>query len=198
MPDTARPIHRHPPGSSRSRHQSPVLMSSHTLRHVLNGSLTFAFSDHTCRINVRRFRDAHHDSLQLTQLTAVWNPRLHNDSEGPTFISSTAFQSSDSGFYIRTSQSHSGHTVALAEQDEVRDARLPCVDPVSVGRRRGVPIARVRFLRPPSRTGRAAFTASGSPRVPSGWLWFGFGAPGRGDVGASVAVTSDRHRCGLP
>jgi hypothetical protein len=57
-------------------------MSSHALRHVIDGSLTFAFSDHTCRLNVRLSRDAHHDSLQLTQLTVVWNPRLHNDSEG--------------------------------------------------------------------------------------------------------------------
>src|SRR6266496_2104104 len=130
MPDTARPINRHPPDSSRSTHQSPVLMSSHALRHVINGSLAFAFSDHTCRLNVRLFRDAHHASPQLTQLTVVWNPRLHNDSEGPTFISSTAFQSSDPGFYIRTSQSHSGHTVPLAEQDQVGDAGFAAVDPM--------------------------------------------------------------------
>ncbi|MGC4939325.1 hypothetical protein [Kribbella sp. DT2] len=96
-------------------------MSFHALRHVIDGSLAFAFSDHTCHLNVRLFffRDAHHDSLQLTQLTVVWNPRLHNDSEGPTFISSTAFQSSNSGFYIRTPQSNSGHTVNCAQQDEV-------------------------------------------------------------------------------
>src|SRR6266542_4421620 len=131
MPDTARPINRHPPDSSRSTHQSPVLMSSHALRHVINGSLAFAFSDHTCRLNVRLFRDAHHASLQLTQLTVVWNPRLHNDSEGPTFISSTAFQSSDPGFYIRTSQSHSGHTVALAEEDEVVEGCGSAVGPVN-------------------------------------------------------------------
>src|SRR6266498_3067264 len=125
MPDTARPINRHPPDSSRSTHQSPVLMSSHALRHVINGSLAFAFSDHTCRLNVRLFRDAHHASLQLTQLTVVWNPRLHNDSEGPTFISSTAFQSSDPGFYIRTSQSHSGHTVRGVEHRHARRTERP-------------------------------------------------------------------------
>src|SRR6266496_6461565 len=129
MPDTARPINRHPPDSSRSTHQAPVLMASHTLRHVINGSLAFAFSDHTCRLNVRLFRDAHHASLQLTQLTVVWNPRLHNDSEGPTFISSTAFQSSDPGFYIRTSQSHSGHTVPAADQDQVPDRGGAAVEP---------------------------------------------------------------------
>jgi hypothetical protein len=50
MPDTARPINRHPSGLSRDNHQAPVLMSSYALRHVIDGSLSFAFPDHTCHI----------------------------------------------------------------------------------------------------------------------------------------------------
>jgi len=50
------------------------------------------------------------------QPMAVWNHRLNNDPEGPTFINNTALLSSDSGFYIRTSRSHSGHTVYLAPE----------------------------------------------------------------------------------
>src|SRR5688572_33396459 len=47
MPDTARPINRHPSGLSRGTHQSPVLMSSHALRHVISGSLLFVSSNLT-------------------------------------------------------------------------------------------------------------------------------------------------------
>jgi transposase InsO family protein len=64
---------------------------------------------------VRLFPNAHHDGLQPTQLGVVWYLHLHADTEGPTFISTTARQSSASVFYIRTSQSSSGHTNALAE-----------------------------------------------------------------------------------
>lgn len=49
------------------------------------------------------------------QPMAVWNPLLQDDPEGPTFISNTALQSSDPGFYNRTSQSHSGHTAESAQ-----------------------------------------------------------------------------------
>ncbi|MFL4909305.1 integrase core domain-containing protein [Streptomyces sp. MMS24-I2-30] len=40
---------------------------------------------------------------------------LHADVEGPTFISTTVWQLFVPVFYIRTSQSPSGHTNALAE-----------------------------------------------------------------------------------
>jgi hypothetical protein len=52
MPDTTRPINRHPSGLSQDNHQALVLMSSHALRHVIDGSLSFAFPDHTCHIIV--------------------------------------------------------------------------------------------------------------------------------------------------
>ncbi|WP_370269594.1 integrase core domain-containing protein [Streptomyces sp. V4I8] len=40
---------------------------------------------------------------------------LHADAEGPTFISTTAWRPFVSVFYIRSSQSPSGHTNAAAE-----------------------------------------------------------------------------------
>ena len=43
MPDTTWPVSRHPPGSSRSSGSAPVSMSSLPFRHVISGSLTFAF-----------------------------------------------------------------------------------------------------------------------------------------------------------
>src|SRR5690349_7271767 len=49
------------------------------------------------------------------QLGAVWHPYLHTDTEGPTFISTTARKSQGPGFYNVTSQSPSGHTNAMAE-----------------------------------------------------------------------------------
>jgi len=65
---------------------------------------------------VRLFPNAHHDGLQPTQLGVVWYLRLHTDTEGPTFISTTARRSPAFVFYIETSQSSSsGHTNALAE-----------------------------------------------------------------------------------
>ena len=69
----------------------------------------------------------------MQQLTAVWNHRLNNDPEGPTFISNTALRSSDSDSYIRTSQSHSGHTVLRAKEFDLL-ARLAAEPGVAVGR----------------------------------------------------------------
>jgi hypothetical protein len=43
MPDTAWPVHRSPPGSSRDIITTPVLMSSILFRHVNSGSLSFVF-----------------------------------------------------------------------------------------------------------------------------------------------------------
>jgi hypothetical protein len=56
-----------------------------------------------------------------------------------------------------------------------------------------------RLPRPPARTGRASFPASGSPRVSSGrGRGFRDVGPRCGDGGPAVAVTDDRHRRGLP
>src|SRR5882724_3177506 len=42
-PDTAWPVDGHPPGSSRGRIDTPVLMSFPKSRHVISGSLAFVF-----------------------------------------------------------------------------------------------------------------------------------------------------------
>ncbi|RXS64594.1 hypothetical protein EST92_30625 [Streptomyces sp. TM32] len=49
------------------------------------------------------------------QLMVVWHLHLYADTEGPTFISTTAWRLFVHAFYIRTSQSPSGHTNTLAE-----------------------------------------------------------------------------------
>ncbi|WP_327119065.1 IS3 family transposase [Nocardia sp. NBC_01730] len=49
------------------------------------------------------------------QLGAVWYLHLHADTEGPSFISTTARHQQDSCFYITTFLSPSGHTNALME-----------------------------------------------------------------------------------
>jgi hypothetical protein len=134
------------------------------------------------------FRDAHHDSLQLTQLTAVWDPRLYSDPGGPTSISGTALPSSDPGFYISTSQSNSGHTVLGTDQHQIVQRGRPARGPVGVGMGRVSRVSPGRFPMPLRRTGRAAFTASGSPQVtlgrrllvcPTGW---GYCCPGSDNV----------------
>jgi hypothetical protein len=43
MPDTAWAVSRLPPGSSRGPDHAPVSMSSDVFRHVISGSLAFAF-----------------------------------------------------------------------------------------------------------------------------------------------------------
>src|SRR5664279_5361488 len=43
MPDTAWPVSGSPPGSSRDRIDTPVLMSVHESRHFISGSLAFVF-----------------------------------------------------------------------------------------------------------------------------------------------------------
>jgi hypothetical protein len=68
------------------------------------------------------------------QLTAVWNHRLNNDPEGPTFISNTALRSSDSDSYIRTSQSHSGHTAMTSRARPRRRLPPPAAAPDEAGR----------------------------------------------------------------
>src|SRR5882724_9392153 len=65
------------------------------------------------------------------QLMAVWDPLLQDDPEVPTFISNTALLSSDSGFYIRTSQSHSRHTVFPTEHHEIIDIGSAAVQPMN-------------------------------------------------------------------
>ena len=56
MPDTAWPVGRLPPGSSRGRFTPPVSMSSKgCFRHVISGSLALAFLVHTCRAHGAAF-----------------------------------------------------------------------------------------------------------------------------------------------
>jgi len=57
MPDTAWPIHGHPPDSSWIRSTNPVLMSFLYSRHVNNGRLRGPHLTH----HVRRVHIAHHD-----------------------------------------------------------------------------------------------------------------------------------------
>jgi len=95
MPDAARAVNRNPPDSSRENHQSPVSTSDNALRHVIDGSLSFVFSDHTCRIQCDISMTLTTTAHSPQQLMAVWNLRLHSDSEGPTFISSTALKSKE-------------------------------------------------------------------------------------------------------
>jgi hypothetical protein len=120
MPDTTRPIHRHPSDSSRDKPPGPgfdVILCL-TTRHRWFTVVRLP-GPHLAASSCDLFRDAHHDSLQLTQLTVVWDPRLHSDPGGPTPISNTALQPNDPGFYIRTSQSNSGHTVPAAQCSQV-------------------------------------------------------------------------------
>src|SRR4051794_3342307 len=50
--------------------------------------------------------------------------------KGQTYIFDTALLSSDSGFYIRPSQSHSRHTVMSAHQDQVAQLGRAAISPV--------------------------------------------------------------------
>lgn len=78
-------------------------MSSHALRHVVGGSLAFAFPDLTCRIQCDVSMTLTTTTHSPQQLMAVWNLLLQDDPEGPTFIFNTALKLNDSVLYIRTS-----------------------------------------------------------------------------------------------
>jgi hypothetical protein len=78
MPDTAWPISGHPPGSSRSRNDTPVLMSS---QYVSTYRQRFAFArlpDPHLTPQVRLFRDAHH----VRHLTAAAHGGLKSPPTG--------------------------------------------------------------------------------------------------------------------
>ena len=85
-PDTTWPISGHPPGSSRSTHQTPVSMSSKEFRCFSSGRLPSPYLTPPGRL----FLIAHHDGLQPTQHEVVWSLPPQGGSEGPTFISRTA------------------------------------------------------------------------------------------------------------
>jgi CheR methyltransferase, SAM binding domain len=55
MPGTVWPVGRLPPDSSRGRKESPVLTPPNFFRHVISGSLAFAFLARTCRARWRDF-----------------------------------------------------------------------------------------------------------------------------------------------
>ena len=95
VPDTARPISGHPPGSSRDTPHRPgfdvtsILLT--TLRQRSQTSrLAHRLPDPHLTHHLRLFRVAHHDGLQPTQHAVVWSLPPQGDSEGPTFISRTA------------------------------------------------------------------------------------------------------------
>ena len=89
MPDTTWPISGHPPGSSRDRIHTPVLMSAvpistlHRQRRTSSRPLPDASK---CAFS----QLAHHDRLQLTQQWVVWNRPPQGGSGGPTSIVRTA------------------------------------------------------------------------------------------------------------
>ncbi len=80
-------------------------MSSDALRHVVGGSLSFAFPALTCRITCDVSMTLTTTTHSPQQPMAVWNLLLQDDPEGPTFILNTALKLNDSGLYIRTSSS---------------------------------------------------------------------------------------------
>src|ERR1022692_72072 len=87
MPDTAWPIHGHPPDLSRIPKPNPVLVPVHDSRPVNSDHLPDSHLTH----QVRLFHIAHHDSLQPTQHETVWSLPPQVDSEGPrSFISRAA------------------------------------------------------------------------------------------------------------
>jgi len=91
MPDTAWPISRHPPGSSRGHKPSPVSMPLVVFRHVISGSLALAFVIHTCRAQRRDF-SATLTTPALNRRSSRWfeaSP-CRAASEGQTSISCTA------------------------------------------------------------------------------------------------------------
>src|SRR5215212_675645 len=116
----------------------------------------------------------------MQQLMAVWNHRLNNDPEGPTFISNTALQSNDSNSYIGTSQSHSGHTVVATQAAEILLAGRP------FGMGDGV--VDVAHLGPPGTPREHAAVVPGADEV---------GQPCGGPVGGSPIVQQHtRYRVG--
>jgi hypothetical protein len=68
-------------------------MSSYALRRVIDGSLSFAFSDRTCHISCDFSMTLTTTTHSPQQLMGVWSHLLQDDSEGPTFIFSTALLS---------------------------------------------------------------------------------------------------------
>ena len=89
MPDTTWPISGHPPGSSRDRIHTPVLMPTvpiSTLQRQRRTSSQPLPDASKCAFS----QLAHHDRLQLTQQWVVWSLPPQGDSGGPTPISRAA------------------------------------------------------------------------------------------------------------
>jgi Integrase core domain len=114
MPDTARPVNRHPPDSSRDSIEAPVSMSlGLTTRHQWFTYVRL-LGPHLPPSR-RLFHDAHHHGSFTAAARGGLTPapacrcrrtylHLHNSTTTARFR-----------FYIETSQSSSGHTNALAE-----------------------------------------------------------------------------------
>jgi Integrase core domain len=114
MPDTARPVNRHPPDSSRDSIEAPVSMSlGLTTRHQWFTYVRL-LGPHLPPSR-RLFHDAHHHGSFTAAARGGLTPapacrcrrtylHLHNSTTTARFR-----------FYIETSQSSSGHTNAQAE-----------------------------------------------------------------------------------
>jgi hypothetical protein len=90
-PDTAWPVGRLPPCSSRNIGKAPVLMSSKQIS-MLERRFTCVRLSHPylTRSLPRLFHDVHHRGFWPKQLMAVWSLLLQSGSEGSSFISRTA------------------------------------------------------------------------------------------------------------
>jgi hypothetical protein len=90
-PDTAWPVGRLPPRSSRNIGKAPVLMSSKQIS-MLERRFTCVRLSHPylARSSPRLFHDVHHRGFWPKQLMAVWSLLLQSGSEGSSFISRTA------------------------------------------------------------------------------------------------------------
>jgi hypothetical protein len=154
MPDTTWPISGHPPGSSRDRIHTPVLMSAvpistlHRQRRTSSRPLPDASK---CAFS----QLAHHDRLQLTQQWVVWNRPPQGGSGGPTSI-------------VRTAPGH--EALPTSSSLPVRDTRNRRRNPGSPPRRqRSTPRPRLAARScPPARrspTGAYARPVSGCRRV---------------------------------
>jgi len=152
MPDTTWPISGHPPGSSRDRIHTPVLMSAvpistlHRQRRTSSRPLPDASK---CAFS----QLAHHDRLQLTQQWVVWNRPPQGGSGGPTSI-------------VRTAPGH--EALPTSSSLPVRDTRTRRRSPGSPPRRqRSTPRPRLaagpaRWLVSYGRFGSVAGSAGGS------------------------------------
>jgi hypothetical protein len=172
MPDTAKPINRHPPGSSQDKHQTLVLMSSmpydtSSMVHCRSSSRTTpATSRVTFPQRSPRQSSANAACGGLEPSPAQRFRRTYLHLQHSTAIHTMSAPTSTPRNHIK------GHTMLVTQQHQVRQVGRSAFAPVRVGMGRGSRISPGRLPVPLSRTGRAAFTASGSPRARPAWGWW--------------------------